>query len=107
MYRDLPWSKSEKQIARRAFDAAYEKECRAISAKLMQMTHDDSDPRYIWRIHDYLSEQRRATDEKYDYRYSVLIRVFGALIREGWLTEADLQGLSDDKLRMIRDWVTL
>jgi hypothetical protein len=39
---------------------------------------------------------------KYDYRYSQLISVFGRLIREGRLTEAHLEGLSQDKLEFIR-----
>jgi len=72
---DFQWSKAEKRAARRAFDAAYERECRAIRAKLEQMLEGGGDIRQIWRIHDYLSEQRRETDRKYDYRYSVLFRM--------------------------------
>jgi hypothetical protein len=98
----LQWSKAEKQVARRAFDAAYEKECRAIRAKLTQMLEAEDDIRQIWRIHDYLSDQRRETDRKYDYRYSVLDLVFARLIREGWITEADLTGLREDKLQRIK-----
>lgn len=101
--RDLSWSPSEKKAARKAFESAYERECRAISAKLKSMMADDSDPRYLWRIHDYLSKQRRETDEKYDYRYSVLIYVFARLLNEGWLTEADLTELQQDKIEKIKN----
>jgi Photoprotection regulator fluorescence recovery protein len=101
--QEFNWSKTEKQAARRAFDAAYERECRAIRARVVQMIEDPRDPRQIWRIHDYLSEQRRETDKKYDYRYSVLIRVFARLFREGWLTENDLSSLMEDKIDKIKD----
>ncbi len=104
---DLRWSKAEKQAARRAFDAAYERECRAIRAKLQQMLETEGDTRQIWRIHDYLSNERRETDRKYDYRYSVLILVFARLLREGWLTEADFSGLGEDQIRRIKGVASL
>lgn len=99
---DLHWSPAEKKAARKAFDAAYERECRSISAKVKSMAADDADPRHIWRIHDYLSKRRRETDLKYDYRYSRLITVFAILLTEGWLTEADLSGLGPDKIERIK-----
>jgi len=89
-------------VARRAYDLAYERECRAIRAKVEQMLEADDDIRQIWRIHDYLSKERRETDQKYDYRYSVLIFVFARLINEGWITEADLSGLGPDKTQEIK-----
>jgi len=52
----------------------------------------------IWNFNDFLTQERRRIDEKYDYRYSFLIFVFARLIREGWLTEDELAGLSEDKL---------
>ncbi len=102
-FRDLKWFHLEKKAARKAFEAAYERECRAIASKLKQKMQDDSDPRAIWRIHDYLAKQRRDTDRKYDYRYSVLIEVFAQLLNEGWLTEEELTGLSADKIAKIKD----
>lgn len=99
--RDLRWSDAEKKAARKAFKTAYERECRAIGVKVRKMMADDSDPQYLWRIHDYLSKQRRATDQKYDYRYSVLIEVFGRLLSECLLSRADLSGLSQDKIARI------
>ncbi len=66
-----------------------------------------TDPTVIWRIHDYLSEERKNTDKVFDYRYSVLIMMFGTLLRDGWLAEADLAGLQEDKLEKIRHWASL
>ena len=56
----------------------------------------------IWSLHDYLSERRKTTDAKYDYRYSQLIIVFGRLLREKWLEDEDLEGLGPDKLEAIQ-----
>jgi hypothetical protein len=47
-------------------------------------------------------KQRDPTDEECDYRYSVLPFVFARLLKEGWLAEADLEGLRDDKIESIR-----
>ncbi len=99
---DIQWSGAEKAIARKAFENAYERECGEVLTELKKMTATASSPRDIWKIHDYLSEQRRNTDEKYDYRYSVLIFVFAKLISEGWLTEHELLGLREDKIEKIR-----
>jgi hypothetical protein len=99
--RELKWSKSEKKIARRAFDAAYQRECAEIKSKLSEMVDGVSEPRDLWRIHNYLTEQRDETDAKYDYRYSVLPSVFARLLKDGWLSEADLEGLGEDKMEFI------
>lgn len=96
------WTKSEKAIARRAFEQAYQRECSALGNEVRRMANSIADPGGIWRLHDFLTRQRRAIDEKYDYRYSVLLFVFARLIGEGWLNEADLAGLSEDKLDRIR-----
>jgi len=61
-----------------------------------------SEPEDLWRIHDFLTKERRRTDEKYDYRYSVLLFVFARLLHEGWIVETDLQGLAEDKIEVIR-----
>ena len=50
----------------------------------------------------YLTQSRKKIDRIYDYRYSVLTEVFGRLIREGRLSEKEVQGLGRDKLESIR-----
>ncbi len=101
--RSFTWSKTEKSVARKAFDKAYRRECEVLAEKVRTMAAQISEPQDIWRIHDLLDEQRRCTDDKYDYRYSVLIFVFARLIREGWLSADDLAGLSQEKLDAINN----
>ena len=99
--RELKWSRAEKEIVRRAFDSAYERECAEIRSKVRQMVESVSEPHDLWKIHDYLTERRDETDEKYDYRYSVLPFVFARLLKDGWITEAEIQGIKQDKLEVI------
>jgi hypothetical protein len=65
------------------------------------LLEQSADPEQIWEIHRFLDEKHRDLDEKYDYRYSVLTRVFRRLVNEGWLGPADLSGLGTDKLALI------
>ena len=98
----LKWSKMDKAAARQAFDLAYQRECATLASKLKEMIEDVKGPADIWGIHDFLSKQRKKTDEKYDFRYSVLVFVLAMLLKERWLEEADLDGLGEDKIEKIK-----
>lgn len=96
------WTDTEKKIARKAFDAAFQRECSAIASELKVLAANISGPEGLWRIHDFLTNKREEIDQKYDYRYSVLVTVFARLLREGWITEEDLKGLAADKIEQIK-----
>jgi hypothetical protein len=101
--RELRWSQAEKKIARVAFDTALARE-KAATRKQVETILGQSDASdQIWEVYQYLSAKRREFNEKYDYRYSVLIWVFRRLVKEGWLTESDLSGLAAEKLSLIFD----
>lgn len=100
--KDMQWSHTEKTIARKAFDASYVKECATIIVELRKMTSEAGMPDDIWKIHEYLDRKKRNIENKYDYRYAVLIFVFAGLLKEGWITETDLTGLSEDKITKIK-----
>jgi len=59
-------------------------------------------PQDLWRIEDYLRTRRKEIDDRYDFRYGVLIFVFAGLYREGFITDADIHGLSPDKIEDIK-----
>ena len=99
---ELRWTSAEKKTARRAFDKAFERHCTAITAEVRRMLENATAPADIWRVQEYLSEQRRTVDRIYHYSYSGLILVFSILMREGWLTEADLVGLKQEKIVRIK-----
>jgi hypothetical protein len=99
---DLKWSGSEKQVARRAYDAALEAAKAGIVAEFKAKAAAVATLSDMWAIEDDLRRQRRTLDELFDYRYSQLLFVFAQLIGQGYLDEGRLAGLSDDKLAIIR-----
>ncbi len=104
---DFKWSGAEKQVAKRAFNAALEREYGKLLRQTREMAAQMQEGADLWRLHDFLTDKRRKIDEKYDYRYSQLIMVFARLIHEGWLSLEELQGLAEDKLATIRQILAL
>jgi len=96
------WSKSEKAIARRAFDAALKREFHQVIQETKQKANRIKEPADLWDLEHYLAGCRKEIDRKYDYRYSQLTHVFGRLLYEGRVSEDELRGLRDDKLKSIR-----
>ncbi|MGQ0684564.1 hypothetical protein [Bradyrhizobium sp.] len=96
------WSPAEKKIARRAFDQALQAALGRVMAEFKARASAASTSSQMWEIEDYLRRQRREIDEMFDYRYSQLIFVFARLIREGFLDENLLAGLSEEKRELVR-----
>ncbi len=104
-YQNEPtWSKSEKGIARTAFDAALGRELYDVIQKAKQLANDIQQSSDLWDLEHCLTERRKEIDRKYDYRYSQLTRVFGRLLHEGRVSEEELRGLREDKLKPIRSF---
>jgi Photoprotection regulator fluorescence recovery protein len=98
----INWSCSEKKIAKQAFDTALKREYAALLDQLKRSAAKAESRDDIWDIHDYLTEQRKLINQKYDYRYSQLMFVFGILLRQKWLEEKDIAGLAEEKLVEVR-----
>ena len=73
-------------------------------AEVRKRTERIRQPSDLWDLEQFLSESHSQVDRQFDYRYSVLIFVFGDLVRRGRLSEQELQGLSEDKLTAIRKY---
>jgi hypothetical protein len=102
-YQNEPtWSRSEKAIARKTFDAALERELHEVMQETKKMASQIKQSSDLWDLELYLTQGRKEIDRKYDYRYSQLTHVFGRLLYEGRLREEDLRGLQEDKLNSIR-----
>jgi len=100
--RTLKWSSTEKAIARRAFDRALQQELEAAIRSTKQTVAKIRLASELWELEHHLTQLRKEIDRKYEYKYSVLLPVFGELVREGRLDVRDLQGLAEDKLAYIR-----
>jgi len=99
---DPTWSRSEKVIARTAFDAALGRELHEVIQETKKMASQIQQSSDLWDLEHYLTQRRKEIDRKYDYRYSQLTHVFGRLLHEKRLCEEDLRGLREDKLKSIR-----
>jgi Photoprotection regulator fluorescence recovery protein len=100
--RDLKWSPSEKEVARKAFETALSRELKAVIAETKRLAARIEQPDDLWELERYLAAKRKEIDETFDYRYSVLPLVLGSLIRQRRLGDQELKGLSEDKLSRIR-----
>ena len=104
-YQNEPrWSKSEKAIARKVFDAALGRELHEVIRKTKQMANAIQGSDDLWDLEHYLTQRRKEIDRKYDYRYSQLTQVFGRLLHEKRISEQELRGLREDKLKSIRSF---
>jgi len=102
-YQNEPiWSRSEKTIARKAFDAALGRELHEVIQETQKMASQIQHSSDLWDLEHYLTQRRKEIDSKYDYRYSRLTHVFGKLLYQNRLGEEDLRGLREDKLNSIR-----
>jgi hypothetical protein len=100
----LNWSKSQRLIARRAFDAALKRELHEIIQQTKQKASQIREPADVWELERYLTQRRKDIDQKYQFRNSRLKDVLGRLLYENRLREEDLQGLSKDKVEKIRSF---
>ena len=74
------WSRSEKIIARTAFDAALGRELHEVMQEAKRMATQIQQSSDLWDLEHYLTARRKEIDRKYDYRYSRLTDVFGKLL---------------------------
>ena len=100
--RELHWSTAEKKIARQAFDRALQREFEAVIQETKRLAAAIQQPDDLWRLEDYLRQQRKQIDFRYEFRYSRLLFVFAAFLEAGRVSEQDLQGLDEQKLAEIR-----
>ena len=102
-YQNEPiWSRSEKAIARKAFDAALGRELHEVIQEAKKMASQIQQSSELWDLEHYLTQRRKEIDRKYDFRGSRLTEVLGRLLYENRLREEELRGLREDKMKPIR-----
>jgi hypothetical protein len=104
---DVTWSRAEKAVARRAYDAALERELREVMEDARQRASRIRQPSDVWGLEQYLSQRRKEIDRKYQFRTSHLTQVLGELLREKRISERELRGLHEDKLKSMRSFAKL
>ena len=98
---EFKWKDSEKKIANRAFEKARITELDEIvqSFKVDAAKIDDIDK--LWRLIDQMKNKRYQFEQKYDYRYSVLVSVLARLLGEQRISIEDLAGFDENKLAAV------
>lgn len=95
------WTDKEKQIAKTAFNNAYQREVQFLIEYVRVQASSITEIDHLWQLHDLLSARRHQLDGKYDYRDTSLVFVFAQLVKEKWLAIDELEGLSSDKITKI------
>jgi Photoprotection regulator fluorescence recovery protein len=95
------WSAKEKLAARRAFNMALDRELAAVTQEVKQRAERIKEASDLWEMETWLTGQRERIDGTFDFRYSVLARVFATLVRERRLSLDELHGLAQEKLDTI------
>ena len=98
---NIGWSKTEEQIAQKAFQKAYQREISNLIKQVRDNASQIIELDDLWRLNDFLSARRHDIDGKYAHQNSHHLFVFAELIQQGWLYLDDLEGLSKDKLTKI------
>jgi hypothetical protein len=107
-YQNEPsWSRSEKAIARKVFDAALKRQLQEVMQEARRKANQMKEPRDMWGLERYLTQRRKDIDRDYDFRLSRLTQMFGRLLCERRITEEELRGLGEEKVKAIRSWAKI
>ena len=88
-YQNEPiWSRSEKTIARKAFDAALGRELHEVIQEAKKMASQIKQSSDLWDLEHYLTQRRKEIDRKYDYP----VLATDACVRETFARKATRRG---------------
>jgi Photoprotection regulator fluorescence recovery protein len=99
---EVDWSSTEREIAQKALDTAFHREADTIVTLVREKSSEISCLDDLWKLHDFLSARRHDIDGKYDDSQSMFVFVFARLIKEGWLTIEELEGLDGAKVSKVK-----
>lgn len=99
---ETQWSSQEMAVVKIALRTAYERETASIVQIVREKAHKISQIDDLWYLNDFLSARRFDLDGKYDDREEEVLFVLAKLMKEGWLTAADLDGLDSAKLSKMK-----
>ncbi len=101
MVSEVEWSNTEREIAQKALETAFQRESDMMVNLIREKSSEISCLDDLWKLHDFLSARRHDIDGKYDDSQSMFVFVFARLIKEGWLTIDELDGLDRAKVSKV------
>lgn len=99
--QDITWSTKEKLLARTVFERAAVAEEQALMERFKREAAALKSMDDLGAFQLAIRDAQREYQQKYDYRYSQLLWVFGRLVREGRISMDALHGLDEQKLAFI------
>jgi hypothetical protein len=99
---EVKWSQQEREVAVKALETAFQREADTIVNLVREKSSDISCLEDLWKLHDFLSARRHEIDGKYDDSESMFVFVFARLIKEGWLTIEELDGIDSAKVSKVK-----
>src|SRR5215470_19323548 len=93
-YQNEPiWSRSERTIARKVFDAALKRELLQVMQEAKRMASQIKQPADVWKLEGFLTQRRKDIDRRYEFRSSRLTQLLGMLLSEHRINDEDLRSL--------------
>ncbi len=105
--QNLTWSANEKQLARTVFERAALEEERELLEYFKRKSATLKNMEGLRSLLHEMQETERRYQEKFDFRYSQLIILFGRLVREGRIGIEVFNGFSQEKLEFIEKIASL
>lgn len=95
------WSQTEQDIARDAFDKAYQRTIQKLIADLKDKVDSLHSPDEVWSLHDFLSIERHTIEGRFSFKTEGILFVFASLVKDKLLQLDELEGLEADKLAKV------
>lgn len=89
------WTQADKKLARKLFNKALSDELDQFIIETREKAVQIQNPEDLYELENFIRFRRKEIDLKYDYRYSVLLRVFSRLLGENRIDENEIHGFSD------------
>ena len=95
------WTEQEQAVGLTALNRAQARTIERLIADLHRQVIELTSADQIWQLHDFLSIQRHGIEGRFEFRQESILFVFASLVKEGFLSLDELQGLDAEKLAKI------
>ena len=95
------WTEQEQAVGITALNRAQARTIERLIADLHRQVIELQSADQIWQLHDFLSIQRHGIEGRFEFRQESILFVFASLVKEGFLSLDELQGLDAEKLAKI------
>ncbi len=95
------WSQTEQDVARAAFEQAYQRTIERLVADLKQKATALSSAETVWQLHDFLSIERHTIEGRFSFASEGILFVMASFVKDDLLCLDELEGLEAEKLAKI------